>query len=171
MFLIKVAKMLNLSLEKKIERYEYEEEQLQFTHFSNEDALTLGLLLIDAAKQRKVNPAFEIKVNGYIVFHYGFPGTNRHNEMWLRRKSNTVNTVHMSSLHVGALLEKSGQSIENDWFLPAMDYAWLGGGFPIILKGTGVIGSVCCSGLPHEKDHQIVVDTISEFLGISLNET
>lgn len=152
------------NLEERIKRYEKEESELQFEHFSNEDAWQLGQMLVEKAKKRGVTPAFEITVNGFTVFRYAFVHTNRHNEMWLRRKRNTVDTVHKSSLHVGALLEKSGESIGDDWYLPPQDYAYLGGGFPLILKNTGVIGSVCCSGLPHEQDHQIVVDVIAKYL-------
>lgn len=153
-----------MNLEERIKQYEREEETLQFTRFSNEDAWKLGQMLVAEAKKRGVNPAFEITVNGFTVFRYAFPGTNLHNEMWLRRKRNTVTTVHKSSLHVGALLEKSGEDISADWYLPAQDYAYLGGGFPLILQGTGVVGAICCSGLPHEQDHQIVVDTIEAYL-------
>lgn len=155
-----------MNIDDRIKKYEYEEETLQFNHFSNDDAWELGQLMVNTAKKKGLKPAFEINVNGYTVFRYGFPGTNLHNERWLLRKRNTVNTTHMSSLHAGALLEKQGESIEKDWFLPGMEFAHLGGGFPIILKGTGVIGTACCSGLPHEEDHQMVVDCIKEFLGI-----
>ena len=160
--------MLDNSLQDTIKRYELEEALLQFEHFSHDDALKLGLLLIENAKTRHVKPAFEIIVNGYTVFRYGFPTTNLHNEMWLRRKSNIVNTVHMSSIHVGALLKSKGENIDEDWYLPAKDYAYLGGGFPLILKNTGVVGSICASGLPHEEDHQIVVDTVAQYLDVRI---
>ncbi|MEG1523747.1 MAG: heme-degrading domain-containing protein [Clostridia bacterium] len=156
-----------LNIEDTIVRLEQEEALLQFEHFSNDDAWTLGSMLVAKAKLRGVMPAFEIIVNGYTVFRYAFAHTNLHNDMWLKRKSNTVHAVHMSSLHVGALLKKNNEDISHDWLLSAQDYAVLGGGFPLTLKGTGVIGSICCSGLPHETDHQIIVDTIAEFLQIA----
>ena len=37
------------------------------------------------------------------------------------------------------------------------DYAPGGGGMPIVLKGTGVIGSVCVSGEPNHLDDQAIV--------------
>lgn len=45
----------------------------------------------------------------------------------------------------------------------------MGGGFPITLVGTGVIGAVACSGLPHEEDHKLLIDAISEVLGVDLD--
>ena len=48
-------------------------------------------------------------------------------------------------------------------------YAAIGGGFPIALKGTGVIGAVACSGLPHEQDHQLLVDALCAVLNVDLD--
>ena len=156
--------MKKIDLEERIRKLEKEEQELQFEHFSNDDAWNLGQMLVEAAKEKKVYTALEIIVNGCVIFKYSFPHTNRHNAMWLRRKSNTVNTTHMSSLHAGTLLQQSGEDIGKDWFLQPEDYACLGGGFPITIRGTGVIGSVCCSGLPHEQDHRMVVDTIRKYI-------
>ena len=86
------------ALEDQLERLKRQEALLQFPFFSNDDAWRLGTMLVEAAKERKVTPAFEITINGYVVFRYGFSGTNLHNERWLRRKRNTVQTTHMSSL-------------------------------------------------------------------------
>lgn len=155
-------------LQDQLKRLKEQEELLQFSSFSYDDAWRLGVMLVETARQRQVSPAFEITVNGYVVFQYGFPGTNPHNELWLRRKRNTVQTTHKSSLRAGLELKLSGEDIERDWYLPAAEFASLGGGFPLILKNTGVIGCICCSGLPHETDHQIVADTIAQFLQVSI---
>lgn len=147
-----------------------QEELLRFEHFSNEEALAIGLKLIEAAKKRKAVVAIDISINGYQIFRYGFEGTNSHNDKWLKRKINTVNTVHKSTLHVFTLLQEKEQDLYNDWFLDPMEYAAMGGGFPIYIKGTGVVGCICVSGLPHLEDHQIIVDVLSEYLNINVNE-
>lgn len=146
--------------------YEKQEQMLVFKHFSNKDALDVGLLLIEEAQNREASIAIDITINGYQVFRYGFDCTNLHNDKWLRRKINTVNTVHKSSLHVGQILEEAGECIDKDWYLKADDYAYLGGGFPVHLVGTGVIGSICVSGLPHEQDHQIIIDVLKKYLKV-----
>ncbi len=120
-------------LEAKLKKFEKQEQLLQFDHFSNSDALELGLKLIAEAKKRGLSPAFDITVNGFKVFRYGFEGTNKHNDNWLRRKANTVNTVHKSSLHEGTLLEYKGMTPAEEGFLPADEFVFLGGGFPICL--------------------------------------
>ena len=152
------------TLEEKLAMCEKQEAELQFKHFSNEDALKLGLMLVEEAKKRKAPVAIDIMVNGYQLFRYAFAGTNIHNDMWINRKRNTVKTVHMSSLHTGYVLEKQGETIGEDWYLDPNDYAFLGGGFPLAIKGTGVVGSICVSGLPHEQDHQMIVDVLTQYL-------
>ncbi|WP_317856106.1 shikimate dehydrogenase [Chakrabartyella piscis] len=144
--------------------YEDQEKRLRFKSFSNDTALEIGMLLVEKAKLNHAHVAIDITVNGYQVFRYGFDGTNNHNEMWLNRKINTVNTVHKSSLHVGEILKETNEDLQEDWYLDKNDYAYLGGGFPIHVIGTGVIGSICVSGSPHMEDHQIIVDVLEEYL-------
>jgi uncharacterized protein (UPF0303 family) len=49
--------------------------------------------------------------------------------------------------------------------LPAEDYVLAGGGFPVSVRGAGVIGAVVVSGLPERGDHGMVVDALCDFLG------
>lgn len=144
---------------------EEEEERLQFTQFSRADALALGLKIHENAKKQPVPVAIEITVNGLVVFRYFPDGALPDSELWLARKRNSVDLMEMSSLHFLAWLEQNGETLESRK-LPANEYAAGGGGFPIRLRGTGVIGSICVSGLPdHREDHRLVVDTLTEFLG------
>lgn len=48
--------------------------------------------------------------------------------------------------------------------LPAIDYADHGGGFPIMVRGVGVIGTVVVSGLAQQDDHMAIVDVLAEVL-------
>ena len=77
-------------------------------------------------------------------------------ELWLERKRNAVELMQMGSLRFGCWLEKNGESLESRKLNPD-DYAPGGGGMPIVLKGTGVIGSVCVSGEPNHLDDQAIV--------------
>jgi uncharacterized protein (UPF0303 family) len=36
--------------------------------------------------------------------------------------------------------------------------------FPILVRGTGCVGTVAVSGLPALEDHQLVVETLEVFL-------
>lgn len=140
---------------------EREEERLQFTSFSRADALALGLRLVEDAKAFPDPVAVEITVNGLVVFRYFPDGARLDSELWLARKRRSVELMDMSSLHFLAWLEANGETLEGRK-LPADDYAAGGGGFPIRVRGTGMIGSVCVSGLPdHRDDHRLVTGALA----------
>lgn len=140
---------------------EREEERLQFTSFSRADALALGLRLVEDAKAFPDPVAVEITVNGLVVFRYFPDGARLDSELWLARKRRSVELMEMSSLHFLAWLEANGETLESRK-LPADDYAAGGGGFPIRVRGTGMIGSVCVSGLPdHRDDHRLVTGALA----------
>ncbi len=160
---------MNETLKLALERRAKEEALLCFDKFSNEDALALGLKIIEKAKQRNAAVAIDIEVNGVQLFHYNMPGSNKHHAMWIRRKQNMVQTSQCSTLHAMYQLQRDNKDQVKDWRLNAEEYGSIGGGFPITIKGTGIIGSVACSGLAHEDDHQLLVDSIAELLGVDLD--
>ena len=86
---------------------EEQEEKFQFTHFSREDALNIGLKLHENAKEQPV--AVEITVNGLVVFRYFGEGAKPDSELWLARKRNAVDLMEMSSLRFFAELEDAGE--------------------------------------------------------------
>lgn len=138
-----------------------QEEKFQFEHFSREDALKIGLKLHENAKEQPV--AVEITVNGLVVFRYFAEGAKPDSELWLARKRNAVELTEGSSLRMFAEMEAAGQTFA-DRKLCGDDYA-AGGGFPIALRGTGAIGSICVSGFDdHLDDHQLVINTLAEYL-------
>lgn len=140
---------------------EREEERLQFTSFSRADALALGLRLVEDAKAFPDPVAVEITVNGLVVFRYFPDGARLDSELWLARKRRSVELMDMSSLHFLTWLEANGETLESRK-LPVDDYAAGGGGFPIRVRGTGMIGSVCVSGLPdHRDDHRLVTGALA----------
>ena len=142
---------------------EEQEKQFQFAHFSRQEALEFGLLLHKNAAGCAAPVALEITINGLVVFRCFPDGAMPDSELWLQRKRNTVDLMQMSSLHFLAWLEANGETVESRK-LPADDYAAGGGGFPITLKGTGCIGSICVSGLPdHHDDHQLIINTLAEW--------
>ncbi len=160
---------MNEFLKEQIALREKEEKLLRFPKFSNEDALTLGLTVIEIAKEWGVGVTLDIEVNGVQMFHYVMPGSNKRHAMWIRRKQNTVQTCQMSSLHAYQWLEAEGKDLWKDWRLPESDYGVIGGGFPIHVEGTGIIGAIGCSALPHTEDHRLLVTAISRMLGVDLN--
>ena len=48
--------------------------------------------------------------------------------------------------------------------LDIAEYVLAGGGFPVTVKGAGVIGVIAVSGLPEREDHNVVVDALCDHL-------
>jgi len=140
-----------------------QEEELQFTSFTNEMALELGMALLDAARTHG-QVTIDITRYGQQLFHYAMSGTSADNDHWIRRKNNVVARFGHSSYYMGRQLAKAGQTMEEKYLLPSSEYAAHGGAFPLIVRDVGVIGSITISGLPQAEDHEVVVTTLRAFL-------
>lgn len=136
-----------------------QEERFQFASFSRADALALGLRLAEKAEKFEQGVAVRIVMNGLTVFQYVPEGAEINNCIWMDRKVRTVTQFGLSSLRVMAMLE--GDPTEQK--LDEKQYALGGGGFPLTLRGTGMIGVITVSGLPHMDDHQLIIDTLTEW--------
>lgn len=142
---------------------EKQEKEFQFAHFSREEALQFGLKLHENAKKHADPVAIEITIGEVTVFRYFADGVAPDCTLWLDRKRAAVRLMDMSSLRFAAWLECTGQTLESRGLAPD-GYACCGGGFPLTLRGTGVVGSICVSGLPnHLDDHQLIIDTLAEW--------
>lgn len=74
------------SLEETLNIIRLQEEKCVFNSFTSEDALSLGLLLIENVKPYKKSVVIDIALNGHQLFHYAMNGTSRDNDEWVRRK-------------------------------------------------------------------------------------
>jgi len=91
------------------------------------------------------------------------------NDEWIRRKQNSVIRFAASSY---ALHYKFGRGdlalFKAKLFLSderAGAYALHGGGFPIrVANVEGIVGIVTVSGLKHDQDHQIIVQSLKDYL-------
>ena len=142
-----------------------QERLLQFHAFSPDTAWDLGSRLRADALAREAAMTFEIQIAGRTVFlaTTGFPAPGQAD--WIRRKRNVVMRFGRSSYAVGLQLAQEGKTIEERHGLTLDDYAMHGGGFPITLDGTGLVGSVIASGLAQRDDHAMVVDALAAVLG------
>jgi uncharacterized protein (UPF0303 family) len=141
-----------------------QETELQFRAFRNDDALTLGMKLVERAKGDGKAVTVDICRNGQQLFHCALSGTSADNDSWIRRKNNVVNRYGHSSFYVGTLFRAKNTTFEQASRLDAGQYAAHGGAFPIIVRDVGVVGTVTVSGLPQEQDHRLVVQVLREFL-------
>lgn len=142
-----------------------QEATLQFEQFSMATAHEIGLVLLDRAKAEEMPVAIDITRHGHQLFHVALEGSMPDNDQWIKRKMAVVNRFSHSSFYMSLDLEIAGKTIEEACLLDEATYAPHGGAFPIILKGTGVIGAIAVSGLASDEDHQMVVDAVAKYLG------
>jgi uncharacterized protein (UPF0303 family) len=141
-----------------------EEAALVLPAFDVAAALEIGQIAYDIAQARGINPAIEVRIGEWIVFHASLPGTNTENDWWMGRKARVVLLTGHSSMHERVLAEE--QNI--DWFakhgVEEEQYAIHGGGLPINIAGKGLAGILLISGLPQVQDHLLGVEVLTEYL-------
>lgn len=141
-----------------------EEQELQFKNFNEATAWQIGSQLVEQSLSRGLPVTIDITRGSHQLFHASLCGTSSDNDEWVKRKVRLVYRFGHSSFYMGQLLKSKGQRIEEAYFLSESEYAPHGGCFPVIVKDTGMIGTITVSGLPQEEDHQLVVQAIRDYL-------
>ena len=141
-----------------------EEQELQFTRFNESTAWQLGTQMVEHAMRENLPVTIDITRGQHQLFHASMPGTAADNDEWVKRKVRLVNRFGHSSFYMGQLLKHKGKTIEQSYLISESEFAAHGGCFPIIVKGTGMVGTITVSGLPQEEDHKLVVESIRAFL-------
>ena len=141
-----------------------EEQELQFTGFNEASAWRIGSQLVERAARENLSITIDITRGNHQLFHASLPGTSADNDEWVKRKVRLVYRFGHSSFYLGQLLKSKGKNIEEAYLLSEKDYAPHGGCFPVIVKGTGMVGTITVSGLPQEEDHKLVAQAIRNYL-------
>ena len=141
-----------------------EEQVLQFTNFNEETAWEIGSQLVEQARGKGLPITIDITRGQHQLFHASLRGASADNDEWVKRKVRLVYRFGHSSFYIGQLLKSKGKRIEEAYLLSESEYAPHGGCFPVIVKGTGIVGTITVSGLPQEEDHKLVVQAIRKYL-------
>lgn len=141
-----------------------QEEELQFTRFNADVAWQLGCDFAARAEADHLSITVDITHGDHQLFHLSRPGTSADNDEWVKRKTRLVYRFGHSSLYMGELLRSKGKKLEEAYLISESEYAPHGGCFPIVIRGSGMIGTVTVSGLTQEDDHQVVVDVLRDYL-------
>ncbi|RZU31835.1 heme-degrading domain-containing protein [Blastococcus saxobsidens] len=142
-----------------------EEDELQFTSFTNDDAWTVGSALVAAARAAGAPVAVEIARNGHRLFSAAMPGATPDNASWIERKSRVVHRFGHSSLYVRQASIERGTTFEEQFGLDPARYAAHGGAFPLLVRDVGPVGVLAVSGLPQLEDHRMLTGVLREHLG------
>jgi len=141
-----------------------EEQELQFTKFNEETAWQIGSSLVEKCRREGIPVTIDIMRGDHQLFHASLTGTSIDNDEWIKRKVRLVYRFGHSSFYMGQLLKSKGKRIEDVYLISESQYAPHGGCFPVIIKNTGMVGTITVSGLPQEEDHKLVVQTIRDYL-------
>lgn len=141
---------------------EEQEKRLVFDNFGNHDALRLGVRLAEQVKESERPVAIRIYLGDILVFQYTMQGKEEWHYGWAEKKCQVVKAAGHSSFYVMLKHESEGawQEFECD-----ETKAFACGGFPIQVKGKGMVGAVAISGLKDPQDHIEVVNALSHLLG------
>ena len=145
-----------------------QEHRLVFDGFDESTAWTVGSTLRATALGLELPVAISVRRNGQRLFHTALPGASADNDAWLERKCAVVDRFGHSSLLIGEQYRAGGTSFEAGSRLDPDRFAAHGGAFPVLVRGTGCVGTIAVSGLPQRADHDLVVRVLADHLGVDL---
>ena len=142
-----------------------QEQDLVLSEFDEVVAFKLGASIRDRALAEGLSLVVDIRSWDRQLFFAATAGTSADNAEWVRRKINTVRRFQKASYRVS--LERGGDGLFPDVVNanPA-DFVIAGGGFPIRVKGAGIVGCLTISGLPGRLDHGVAVAALCDYLGL-----
>jgi uncharacterized protein (UPF0303 family) len=139
-------------------------KDLQLATFDYDFAWKLGCLIQTQAAARSLPAAITVAHGTDVVFALLMPGATPDNTDWAARKRSVAHRFHRSSLAMRLEAELGGYDFNTRFRLPESDFVASGGGFPLMLRGGTLIGTVGVSGLPDLEDHLLVTNALRELL-------
>jgi uncharacterized protein (UPF0303 family) len=143
-----------------------QEETLVFPAFDEAVAFKIGAAIRERALAENLPIIVDIRLWDRPLFYAAMPGSNASNPDWARRKINVVKRYLKSTYRLVLEQQRPDRAFKIGEGLDIVDYVLAGGGFPITVKGAGVIGAITVSGLPERDDHGVVVQAICAYLGV-----
>ncbi|MDW6024962.1 heme-degrading domain-containing protein [Mesorhizobium sp. BAC0120] len=143
-----------------------QEATLVFQSFDEGTAFAVGSAIRERGLKEKLPIVVDIRTWDRPLFYAALPGSSADNANWARRKRNVVQTFLRSTYRMVLEQQRPDRTFKPGAGLDIKDYVLAGGGFPITVKGAGVIGAIAVSGLPEREDHGVVVEALARHLGL-----
>lgn len=137
-----------------------QERELHFSSFNSHTAWRIGTYLVEKALKERLPIAIDITITNRTLFHWAADEATINNEFWIERKKRSVYRFNHSTLYLGRELALKKRSAYEEHYVDEKEYAFHGGGFPIIIDGVGVVGAIIISGLTQEEDHDLAVEAL-----------
>lgn len=141
-----------------------QEQELVLAEFDEAVAFKLGSAIRDRALAEGLSLVVDIRTWDRQMFFAATAGTSADNAEWVRRKINSVRRFQRASYRL--VLERGEGPFSVQSGADPADYVIAGGGFPIRVKGAGIIGCLTISGLPGRSDHGVAVAALCDHLGL-----
>lgn len=144
-----------------------QEQALVFEKFMNEDAYQIGTKIKQGAEKLGHDVVDSISLGDEQLFYYAIQSIAPSTSADLAERS--AQPTCSGRVRIWSAWRWQPAAI---WFadsgLEPAKFAGVGGCFPINLKGRGFIGAIAVSGMEQQEDHWLVVDTISQYLGVAV---
>jgi uncharacterized protein (UPF0303 family) len=141
-----------------------QEQDLVLAEFDEAVAFKLGSAIRERALAEGLSLVVDIRSWDRQMFFAATSGTSADNAEWVRRKINTVRRFQRPSYRM--VLERGEAPFSPQAGADPADFVIAGGGFPIRVKGAGIVGCLTISGLPGRDDHGIAVAALCDHLGV-----
>ena len=143
-----------------------QEATLVLPTFDETTAFAIGSMIRERGLKEKLPIVIDIRSFDRPLFYAALPGSTANNANWARRKRNVVQMFLKSTYRMVLEQQRPDRTFKPGSGIDDADYVLAGGGFPVTVKGAGVIGVIAVSGLPEREDHGIVVAALCAHLGL-----
>jgi uncharacterized protein (UPF0303 family) len=157
-----------MAIAEDIARIIDQERGLEFVSFDENTAFAVASRVRDRAYRNGWPIVCDVRLWDRQLCYIAMPGSSGDNPVWAQRKSNTVKRLLKSSYRATLEVNAPSHMFPPHRNLPVEEFALSGGGFPVRVKGAGIVGSVTVSGLHERDDHEIVVAAICEEIGLDV---
>jgi uncharacterized protein (UPF0303 family) len=155
-----------MDVEADIAKIADQEATLVFETFDEATAFAIGSAIRERGLRDKHPIVVDIRTWDRPLFYAALPGSTADNANWARRKRNVVQNFHKSTYRMVLEQQRPDRTFKPGAGLSSADYVLAGGGFPVAVKGAGVIGVIAVSGLPEREDHGVIVEVLAARLGL-----
>lgn len=154
-----------MTTEDDLRRIGEQEARLVFDRFDEATAFAVGSLIRERGLAEEMPIVIDIRTWDRPLFYAALPGSTADNANWARRKRNVVQNFLKSTYRLVLEQQRPDRTFKPGAGLDGADYVLAGGGFPVTVRGAGVIGVIAVSGLPERHDHGVIVEALCRHLG------
>ena len=155
-----------MTVQADIARIAEQEARLVFDRFDEATAFAIGSLIRERGLAEKMPIVVEVRLWDRLLFYSALPGSTASNGDWVRRKLNVVKMFQKSTYRMVLEEQRPDRTFKPGVGLSPAEYVLAGGGFPIVVRGIGVVGGIGVSGLPERQDHAVVAAALCAHLGV-----